>query len=165
MSMCLSAMGWHKPYSQINFSVVGLPLKRMSFLSMIIYYWTINWIHFRIDILDLTQKWIGIERQNTWDHEVSILYPCPYSINLLCILQAALGSALHWRVLSAVGCIYSVIFLVANMFLPETPYYVLMTSTNTKARNTLQKFRANDYNIDREMESLLHFRDAYQLHK
>ncbi|XP_026328443.1 facilitated trehalose transporter Tret1-like [Hyposmocoma kahamanoa] len=86
-------------------------------------------------------------------------------ISLGLTIEAALGSVLKWRILSLIGGIYSLIFLVANIFLPETPYYVLMTSTMAKARITLQKFRGPNYNINKEMESLLYFRDMNQIRR
>ncbi|KAJ0179720.1 hypothetical protein K1T71_004311 [Dendrolimus kikuchii] len=74
------------------------------------------------------------------------------------IMQASLGSFLEWRTLCLICSIYTIILLIADLWLPETPYFKLLKGTAENAKNSLKKFRAKGYNIDAEMEQLIEFK-------
>lgn len=55
--------------------------------------------------------------------------------------------------------------LIANFFLPETPYFVLMKDTEDKAKKSLTRFRGRDYDIDAEMVQIIEFKSANNIEK
>ncbi|XP_028043881.1 facilitated trehalose transporter Tret1-2 homolog [Bombyx mandarina] len=80
-------------------------------------------------------------------------------------IQAALGSVFKWRKLCYICGTYSVVMLIANFFLPETPYFVLMKDTEDKAKKSLTRFRGRDYDIDAEMVQIIEFKSANNIEK
>ncbi|XP_047019901.1 facilitated trehalose transporter Tret1-like [Helicoverpa zea] len=80
-------------------------------------------------------------------------------------IQAFLGQYFKWKTLCYCCCAFTLINFLLNNFLPETPYYVLKTKTPEEARKCLQKYRAKDYDIDKEMAQLIDFKEDNDIRK
>uniref|UniRef100_A0A2A4JTK5 Major facilitator superfamily (MFS) profile domain-containing protein n=1 Tax=Heliothis virescens TaxID=7102 RepID=A0A2A4JTK5_HELVI len=73
--------------------------------------------------------------------------------------QAFLGQFYKWQTLCFICCVFTLVNFFLNNLLPETPYYVLKTKCPEDARQCLQKFRAKDYDLDKEMNQLKEFKE------
>lgn len=66
---------------------------------------------------------------------------------------------LSWRVLCNLSFVITAGLLLSYLFLlPDTPYFVLMTGSEEKAKKTLQMFRSSKHNIDAEMREIIDFK-------
>ncbi|XP_015111574.1 facilitated trehalose transporter Tret1 [Diachasma alloeum] len=73
------------------------------------------------------------------------------------LIEYALGSILHWKICAAISALIPLAALVLMFAFPETPSYLISRSRPEEARNALRKFRGSNYNLDREMETLVNF--------
>ncbi|XP_075971044.1 facilitated trehalose transporter Tret1-like [Anticarsia gemmatalis] len=73
-------------------------------------------------------------------------------------LQAALGSYIPWKKLCYIYSTISFFLFMAFYLLDETPYYLLLRDTSEHARQALVSFRSTNYNIDREMNQLINYK-------
>ncbi|VVD04077.1 unnamed protein product [Leptidea sinapis] len=73
-------------------------------------------------------------------------------------LCASLGSFFEWPTVCYINGSYSVILLLSNIFLPESPYFLLQKSSIELAGEALKKFRSKKHNIDAEMDDMLEFK-------
>ncbi|XP_049866274.1 solute carrier family 2, facilitated glucose transporter member 8-like [Pectinophora gossypiella] len=76
------------------------------------------------------------------------------------LIQASLGTWLEWDKLCYICGCYSLLLMVLNWMLPETPYYVLMHGTIDKAKACLKRFRAKDYRTDYEVAEMKEFKSV-----
>ncbi|XP_013134728.1 PREDICTED: facilitated trehalose transporter Tret1-like isoform X2 [Papilio polytes] len=81
------------------------------------------------------------------------------------ILQAIFGAFMKWPSLACLNGFYSVVLVLLAFIFPETPYFLLMTSTPEKTKMTLRKFRSVHYNIEAEMDTLLEFKSDNRLRR
>lgn len=79
-------------------------------------------------------------------------------------LQAILGAFIGWRMLCFICGAYAIILLLANTFLPDTPYYILLNSTASAAKVALKRFRSSKFNLEAELQTLEEFKAANHIH-
>ncbi|XP_071542331.1 facilitated trehalose transporter Tret1-like isoform X2 [Panulirus ornatus] len=65
-----------------------------------------------------------------------------------------LGTVVEWRLLAAICAALGLIFLLLAAFLKESPNYLLAKGKEKQARKSMQYFRGQTYNIDKEMAEL-----------
>ena len=79
------------------------------------------------------------------------------SVVIGCLVVSALGIVLDWRSLSVAGAIPSVFTLVAMVFMPETPRWLMGKRRFHEAREALMSMRnvgQEDKRIDEELEEI-----------
>ncbi|CAH0407904.1 unnamed protein product [Chilo suppressalis] len=73
-------------------------------------------------------------------------------------LQALLGSSFKWNELCLSYGVFSAVISISSLLLPETPYYVLIKSTQNEAEKVLKRFRGAEYNTRNEITEMMDFK-------
>lgn len=73
------------------------------------------------------------------------------------LIEYALGSVLNWKVCAAISAIVPLAALLLMFIFPETPSYLISRNEPEKARKALRQFRGRSYNLEDEMDTLIHF--------
>lgn len=60
---------------------------------------------------------------------------------------------------------FSLSLFCLNVFLPETPYYVLMKKDESKALLALKKFRSSKYDIDKEIAEMAEYKNENNIRR
>ncbi|KAF9796723.1 hypothetical protein SFRURICE_014547 [Spodoptera frugiperda] len=81
------------------------------------------------------------------------------AISIGITIQAGLGQFLNWPVICHICSIYTVTNFLSFFFLPETPYFLMKSKTLAEARVALKRFRARNYDCDKEMEQITEYKE------
>lgn len=89
------------------------------------------------------------------------------------LLEAFIGPLMSYRTLNAVSAVVPVVFFIAIVWVPESPYYLLKKNQQTKAAKCLQWYRCDDdekmadelrqmdVNVKKEMENRSTFGEVF----
>ncbi|CAB3242998.1 unnamed protein product [Arctia plantaginis] len=73
-------------------------------------------------------------------------------------VQAALSLFYSWPDLCYISGVFNMALFGSYIFLPETPYFLLLQDNTGKARKALAKVRDKHYDIDAEINDLIEFK-------
>ena len=79
------------------------------------------------------------------------------------LIEYSLGSLLSWNICAALSAILPLAALLLMFLFPETPSFLLSKNKPEQARLSLQRFRDNKYNLDKEMDLLRNFSNKNNL--
>lgn len=83
----------------------------------------------------------------------------PIALRSTCILVIThLAHYLDKTILTCIGTVISVVFIIIMFFIPETPRWYVNNSRNNKARKALEWLRGCNLNIDNELRDLKRFK-------
>uniref|UniRef100_T1JMS1 Major facilitator superfamily (MFS) profile domain-containing protein n=1 Tax=Strigamia maritima TaxID=126957 RepID=T1JMS1_STRMM len=75
-------------------------------------------------------------------------------INTGILIAYALGAYVPWTYLATFSAIIPLILMISMSFMPETPVWLLRSGNIEGARQSLQFFRGEDYNIEGEIDDM-----------
>lgn len=82
--------------------------------------------------------------------------------NLLCWI---VGALVTWQTLAGISCLVPCAALLAILFYPESPNFLVSQNKPEAAKAALKRFRGSTCNVEAELNTLVNFSQKNNVHK